>query len=53
MCYSKSAILALFLEVFVTNCMETLLEAEEGKYIYTYEGRSWWIIVTSEKSILG
>jgi hypothetical protein len=36
MCYSKGAVLAPFLEAFVTNCMETLLEAKEGKYLYTY-----------------
>jgi len=24
------------LEAFVTNCVEILLEAEDGKYLYTY-----------------
>jgi hypothetical protein len=33
---NKGIVLALFLEAFVTNCMETLLEAKEGKYLYTY-----------------
>jgi hypothetical protein len=32
----EGAVLAPFLEAFVTNCMETLLEAKEGKYLYTY-----------------
>jgi hypothetical protein len=36
MCYSQGVVLAIFLEVFVNNCMETLLEAEDGKYLYTY-----------------
>jgi len=35
-CYSKGAVLAIFLEVFVNNCMETLLEAKDSKYLYTY-----------------
>jgi hypothetical protein len=28
--------LALFLEVVINNCMETPLEAKDGKYLYTY-----------------
>jgi capsid portal protein len=35
-CYNKGAVLALFLEVFVNNCMQALLEAKDGKYLYTY-----------------
>jgi len=35
-CYSKGAVLALFLEAFVNNCVEIFLEAEDGKYFYTY-----------------
>jgi hypothetical protein len=36
MWYSKGAVLAIFLEAIVINCMKTLLEAKEGKYLYTY-----------------
>jgi hypothetical protein len=36
MCYSNGAVLSLFLEAFVINCMKILLETKEGKYLYTY-----------------
>jgi hypothetical protein len=35
-CYSKGAVFADFLEAFVTNCVEILLEAEDNKYLYSY-----------------
>jgi hypothetical protein len=35
-CCSKGAVLALFREAFVNNYVEIILEAKDGKYLYTY-----------------